>query len=451
MHNESSSNTLLKKQRTLIEIIGDLKLQERKVFNIALRSAEPQLLEELMKSKRTKKPISVRLLTSDLLYFLGVKRNSLPAIKNNALSLTQRNFKYNVFVRADGTYSSELMSAASSFFTKIEIGSETCIFHFNPDVLDLLSNDNLCAHLNLLEQKQLSSKYSQVLWELCSLPSQNGEDEYFTEIYPLANMRSFLGVTGKSYYKDNARLLAKIIRPACKEISAMTLATSIEVQPIMHKQEGKPVGIYFSVKKRSRLKEVFSDVYTKFALTYEYKYLRKLRYSEDRIHSFLDIHGITYLTDKVSHLQDRVSDRKLGPLKSLTSWFERCLSEDYSNPYAGIEEQAITIVADEENKGNIVEYTRLYSDYVEMMKEGGSFINAPELQEKLHNLFININKDSQKDLLITIVNDLNITNNELSAEARYLEDYPTTPTLRHEEYIALINSLTDLKNKLISV
>lgn len=411
---------ILKKKRSLIETLGSLGLAERKLLNIALRQGS-NLLMEAIDNGNSEYPIRVNIRTSDVLSLLELDARSLPNLKNTGRSLVAARFTFNVFVRKDLlAEQSEVMQQTSALFTRVIIGSRTCEFSINPDILPFISKDDLSALLDLRIQAKFTSKYAQMIWELCSVAARDSHEELLSEVFHINSFRKYLNLADSEYYQSNSRLMNKIIKPACKEVSELS---NLEVQCLPQKQGRTITSLCFHIKVKQSQAE--DPATTEFMTSSEGLFLKRLAFSDTHILSLISQYGVTYIKNKVSHVRSRIADTSKPSLKSPVGWLESCIAEDWSNPYAGVD----LVVSEQKSSHRADQLKDLLIELQEQLLESCDddlpLINQSELEEEL-SVIINKLKVGPEDEFLreyknNISTELGLIRGKYSSEYAYIK------------------------------
>lgn len=411
---------VLQKKRSLIETLGSLSLFERKLLNIALRQASSPLVAAI-DSGSCDLPIRVKMQTSDILSLLSIDARSLPNLKSTARTLAAARLTFNVFVRDDCSIAqSDVMQQTSTLFTRIMIGSHECEFSINPDILPFISKDDLTALLDLRVQANFKSKYAQMIWELCSVAIRENHDEVLSEVFHVNSFRKYLNLDDSEYYKNNARLMNKIVKPACKEV---TKVSNLDVQCLPQKQGRNITSLCFhiKVKKNIGVKQENID----FLSSSEGLLLKRLQYSENRIHEMVSLYGVEYISNKVNHLKSRIADTSKPPVKTPVGWLDNCIKKDWSNPYAGqdlLSSEKESQLESEHLKEALLD---LQKQYIESCEDDLPLINKAEVEEQLGVFIKDLRVGGHTDFIEehqnSLLASLSSLKSEYSSEFEYMK------------------------------
>lgn len=231
-----SKGLLLSKSFDYIHISNSISLVQRKMVNILLHNAYPNLLT----AERHRIP------WSQLLDMLGVERNNLPYIKAAFRSLMDIKLEWSVFDsenREDWTTATAIASA--------NIKGEYAYYSYAPEVSKKLFDPRISAIINLLVQNLFNSAYALSLYENAL---RYRDDPEFKEKdgspvwIPLDIFKILLGATSKAYeeFKEFNRA---VLTPAIEEVNKVS---NIRVKPEFKREKRKVVAIRFEVTSSSQ-------------------------------------------------------------------------------------------------------------------------------------------------------------------------------------------------------
>ena len=110
---------------------------------------------------------------------------------------------------------------AASLLAFVEIEDGICFYQFPHPLRQKLHNPRVYAKLNLRLQNRFKSRYALVLWEICFDYFDTDRDQGETPFIPLEVFKGLMGL-GKDEYPVFKELNRNVIKPAIKEINALT-------------------------------------------------------------------------------------------------------------------------------------------------------------------------------------------------------------------------------------
>ncbi len=191
----------LKKHIAAIHIENRLSLLERKMANVLLLNAYPNLLTQETHRIRIK----------DLASMLGFASNDRGCLKESLVNLMSTVLSWNL-LDAKGN---EIVWRARPMIMSADLERGWCIYAYHPDLRLKLFNPEIYARINLSIQKKFTSGYALALYENCARFRKVGSTGWL----PLELFRKLLGVEDNAYYGDFRRLNSKVIKPAVQQVN----------------------------------------------------------------------------------------------------------------------------------------------------------------------------------------------------------------------------------------
>lgn len=222
----------LKKAAPAIHIAsknGRLSFLQRKVGNILLYNAYPDLLNKEIHSIRVK----------DLAESVGFNSNDYELLKTSLKQLRNIAIEWNV-LNNEG----KEKWGISSMIAEAQIENGLITYSYPPMLRKLLYNPEIFARIDLRVQKRFSGNYALSLYENCYRFKSNGT----TGIIPLETWKKLIGVETGGTYEVFKNLNRKIIKPAVEEINAVS---DIHVVVEYIKEGKKVVGLKFNITDNS--------------------------------------------------------------------------------------------------------------------------------------------------------------------------------------------------------
>ena len=227
-----------------IQIQSKITHLQRRAWNVLLANAYNELPD---------KDIHI-VSVAELATKLGFDSHNHEHLKETLKSLVDCTVEWNIL----GKNQKEEWGVAS-LLADARIVEGICSYSFSPQLRQKLHNPIMYTKLNLRLQNEFKSQYALILWEVCFdyFDVNRGRGE--TPFIPLERFRELMGVEVGEYseFKD---LNKKIIKPAIKEINALT-DYFVEVEQKRFKR--KVVELKFSIVKVKKLpvkESVFPDV-----------------------------------------------------------------------------------------------------------------------------------------------------------------------------------------------
>lgn len=205
-----------------------LTLQQMKTWNVLLANAWHSLKKEEVHS--------IHLL--DLMRYLGENHNNWAALKDNFRALAGVRVEWNIMNK-----DREVSWGIATLLSQAEIVNSTTLeYAYPPKIRDLLADPRIFARLSLLQQSVLKSKYSLILYEICT--DYKGVKQ--TPLYPLDEFRRIMGIKDGEY-PEFKRFSQRVIKAPIGEVNKKTpLTISAEYQ----RENRAVVAIKFHIEEK---------------------------------------------------------------------------------------------------------------------------------------------------------------------------------------------------------
>lgn len=204
---------------------GRLSFLQRKVGNILLYNAYPDLLSKEIHSIRVK----------DLAESVGFNSNDYELLKASLKQLRNIAIEWNVL-----SNEGKEKWGISSMIAEAQIENGLITYSYPPMLRKLLFDPEIFARIDLRVQKRFSGNYSLSLYENCYRFKSNGT----TGVIPLEIWKKLIGVEAGGTYEVFKNLNRKIIKPAIEEINSVS---DIQVTVEYVKEGRKVVGLMFVI------------------------------------------------------------------------------------------------------------------------------------------------------------------------------------------------------------
>lgn len=187
---------------------GGLTLLQRRVYNALYLFAGPDLLK--------KETHAVALV--DLARELDYSSRNMEHMIKALLGLTVVQVRWNYFASGRGRNG----LGASPMLAQAEVMGPMVFFSFPPKLRAVLYAATKPAYIEFAVQRQLTSIYSQSLYELLAASRGSVQGVHYTPAYPLEDVRRVLAVPESALYQEFRRLNARVLKPAVLELSAVS-------------------------------------------------------------------------------------------------------------------------------------------------------------------------------------------------------------------------------------
>ena len=221
----------LKKHVAAIHIENTLSLLERKMANVLLLNAYPNLLEQE----------THRIRISELGSILGFDSHDQDCLKRALVNLMSVVLSWNIV----DNRGQEKAWRARPMLTSADLEQGWCLYSYHPDLRVKLFNPEVYASINVSIQRRFTSGYALALYENCLRYRRVGTTGWLD----LDLVRKLIGATD-SYYDEFRRLNAKILKPAIKQINE---TSDILVDAAFRREKRRVVAARFNVQDNPQL------------------------------------------------------------------------------------------------------------------------------------------------------------------------------------------------------
>ena len=227
-------NKELIKHTSAIHCSNTLSLLQRKISNVLLFHAYPQLMD------REEHKISIK----ELCGYLEYKGNNYEVIKIALKALISTVVEWNI---TDDKTGNEDWTA-SSILASVNIKNSVCTYAYSPRMKDLLFSPSMYGKINLIVQAQFTSSYGLALYENCI--RYKGLQK--TKNFDISDFRKIMGVSGNKYlvFRDFKR---RVLDKAVDEVNTLS---NLFVKPEIKKIGRKVVSIIFTLKEKPKKKKL---------------------------------------------------------------------------------------------------------------------------------------------------------------------------------------------------
>ena len=222
----------LKKHVAAIHIENRLSLLERKMANVLLFNAYPELLTRETHRIRVK----------DLADTLGFDSNDQDCLKKALVNLMSIVVTWNIL---DGK-GNERVWRARPMLMAVDIERTWCSYGYHKDLRQQLFNPEIYSRINLGIQRKFTSGHALSLYENCLRYRSIGS----TGWWALETFRKLMGVDDNDYYADFRRLNSKVIKPAVKQVNT---ASDILLTAEKKSEKRRVVAIRFLIEENPQM------------------------------------------------------------------------------------------------------------------------------------------------------------------------------------------------------
>ena len=221
----------LKKHVAAIHIENTLSLLERKMANVLLLNAYPNLLEQE----------THRIRISELASILGFDSHDQDCLKRALVNLMSVVLSWNIV----DNRGQEKAWRARPMLTSADLEQGWCLYSYHSDLRVKLFNPEVYASINVSIQRRFTSGYALALYENCLRYRRVGSTGWLD----LDLVRKLIGATD-SYYDEFRRLNAKILKPAIRQINE---TSDILVDAAFRREKRRVVAARFNVQDNPQL------------------------------------------------------------------------------------------------------------------------------------------------------------------------------------------------------
>lgn len=384
-----------------------LTLQQMKTWNILLANAWHSLKKDEIHS--------IHLL--DLMRLLGEKHNNWAALKNNFRALAGVTVEWNVMNK-----DKEMSWGVATLLSQAEIVNSTRLeYAYPPKIRDLLADPRIFARLSLLQQSVLKSKYSLILYEICT--DYKGVKQ--TPFYPLEDFRRIMGIKDEEY-PEFKRFSQRVIKAPIKEVNQKT---PLEISVEYRRQSRRVTGLKFHIKEKDDF--IFkgpakaqmslpleSSVDPLHAKSQEipvekervpvFKELRKAGLREDDARTLLQQHSDEQIMSNLHYVLDRLQGSSKQKVKNPRAYLIMAIKDDYAkedrdtaNRQKIAKAKRLEQEKAREASAMLEYYSREYKAFNQYCSQHKPTIEAPTFEAWLYEEFrIKLEKKGDKDILV---------------------------------------------------
>ena len=222
----------LKKHVAAIHIENRLSLLERKMANVLLLNAYPNLLTQEAHRIRIK----------DLASILGFDSNDRDCLKRALVNLMSTVLTWNIIDRNGN----EKAWRARPMLMSADIERNWCAYAYHPDLRQKMFNPEIYSRINLSIQRKFTSGYAFALYENCLRYRGTGSTGWWS----LEVFRKLMGVGDNDYYADFRRLNSKLIKAAVKQVNQ---TSDIFLETETKSEKRRVVSIRFAIKDNPQM------------------------------------------------------------------------------------------------------------------------------------------------------------------------------------------------------
>lgn len=230
-HTDAEESGRLKKHVAAIHIENTLSLLERKMANVLLLNAYPNLLEQE----------THRIRISELASILGFDSHDQDCLKRALVNLMSVVLSWNIL----DNRGHEKAWRARPMLTSADLEQGWCLYSYHPDLRIKLFNPEVYASINVSIQRRFTSGYALALYENCLRYRRVGTTGWLD----LDLVRKLIGASD-GYYDEFRRLNAKILKPAIKQINE---TSDILVEMDFRREKRRVVAARFNVQDNPQL------------------------------------------------------------------------------------------------------------------------------------------------------------------------------------------------------
>jgi len=303
-----------KKHIGTVHIGVPLTLLQRKIFNVLLINAYPELLDS---EKYT-------INTSVFCELLGYDSNDIKKLEQALVVLTTTKIEWTVF----DNEKKEKEWGVTTFLSGGIISGSKCTYSYSPFLKEKLYKPDIYAKINLKIQKKFSSRYALALYENCIRYKPNKDFKGSTGEWSFDQFRKLMGVSNVKLYLSFKELNRRIIKPSIEEINKNS---DITIHPLLIKNGRKYEKIKFIIEFKDnfevnfeRNKEEIKLINHPLIEKYANVGIPKLQ-----IVRWLNKYGEDYLKEKFTFFEKQLS---AGNIKKSTGGFlVNCIQKDWKD------------------------------------------------------------------------------------------------------------------------
>lgn len=291
---------VVKKHVAAIHCSGKLTLMERKIANVLLYKALPELTQKK----------SHQITLEELKRLLGKVTRNHELLKKSIKTLISTVIEWNL---CDDNLPNELEGwNASSFLAGVSIKQGLVTYEYSETIKSLLANPEIYGQVNLAIQARFKSSYALALYENCSRYRKVG----ITKQFELTLFRVLMGVKEGTYQQFD-QLNKRVITQAVNEINT---ASDIRVNPIFKRQGRKVIAIQFEIEEQKVMKRLGA---VKDAVSID----NKIGLNSEILKKNIDQHGKKKVQNIINYISESAIYKK-GEIKNKSGYFIRLINMD---------------------------------------------------------------------------------------------------------------------------
>lgn len=296
----------LKKHINAIHCSNNLTLIQRKLFNVLLFHAYPELPH---KSR-------FQLKAKELCRLIGYNSNDYKGLKKSLLGLITTAIEWNILDYSSGK---EKQWKASSILAAAELSNGSCIYEYSYTIKELLYQPDIYGRINISLISKFKSSYGLALYENCIRYQGLQQTPWFT----IDVFRSLMGVFGNKYltFRDFKK---RVLDIAIDEVNHIS---SIVISPEFERQNQKVTSIRFKLNERMprndlgmvnvRVPEDLVDTLS-----------RVFGLSQQLITEVFSNYSMQYINEKIELIMKSQSFLS-GKIRDLAGYLTEALKKDY--------------------------------------------------------------------------------------------------------------------------
>jgi hypothetical protein len=348
---DDNKNLLLKKHVAAVHSAAPLTLLQRKIANVLLYHAYPNLM--------TKEEHVIRI--SVLSELAGYNSRDLKTIKAALKKLAGTSVEWCVIGKQPNMDSWK----TSGLLADAEVVGSICLYSYSGKMRGLLSNPLMYAVIDLKVQACFRSTYGLALYENC-IRFEKIPGGAQTPWIDINDFRHLMGVPDEKYDKVND-FKKRVIRAAVSEVNEVS---PINVKVEYREDAGKLSAIKFHIEKKIISTEQDERPHVRHLLEHQEvrggSLLHNLQASfgltQKAAKKLIDKYGEEQIVAKSKLISDSASF-KTGKIDNLAGYFTRALEENYQETPVTAKEAYL--IEKTENDKNAVEIRKKYDKYVQ--------------------------------------------------------------------------------------
>ena len=216
-------------------VVGELSLLQRKILNVLLEHAKPNLMKEEVH----------RIPLRHIINTLDYNSNDYGPIRSALDGLPSSRVRWDYLDRSE-TIRNKKDYGVSAFISQVVFKGDMVEYAYPPFVREMLHSPRRFAVIDLRIQSEFTRSYSLPLYEILKQHVERGE----TEFYAVKQWRELLGVPSGTIYSEFKHFRSKVLRPAITEVNA---ASDIVVEPRFRRNGRNISHVSFAVSANPQL------------------------------------------------------------------------------------------------------------------------------------------------------------------------------------------------------